>query len=132
MTGTLPELARQKVLGEAGSQVVLTILREGVEEPFDVPVTRQQINIPSTEYRMLDDGIAYVRLNAFSNTTGDELHKALQELLAENPKGLIRICDITRADTSMLPSRSVCIYDGVVAYDMQMVPGTHLIPAEKG
>jgi carboxyl-terminal processing protease len=89
MTGSLPELARQKVLGEAGSQVILTILREGVEEPFDVTITRQQINIPSTEYRMLDDGIAYIRLNAFSNTTGSELHEALQELLAENPKGLI-------------------------------------------
>jgi carboxyl-terminal processing protease len=60
-----------------------------VEEPFDVTIIRQQINIPSTEYRMLDEGIAYIRLNAFSNTTGSELHAALQELLAENPEGLI-------------------------------------------
>ena len=89
MTGTLPELARQKILGEAGTQVILTIFREGVEEPFDVTITRQQINIPSTEYRMLDEGIAYIRLNAFSNTTGSEIHAALQELLAENPEGLI-------------------------------------------
>ena len=60
MTGTLPELARQKVLGEAGTQVILTVVREGVELPFDVPITRAQITIPSTEYRMLDNNIAYL------------------------------------------------------------------------
>ena len=89
MTGVLPELAHQKVLGPAGTQVVLTIRREGVEQPFDVTVTRAQITIPSTVYKMLDNNIAYIRLNAFSNTTGDELHAALEELLAQNPKGLI-------------------------------------------
>src|SRR4030065_1082810 len=89
MVGTLPELARQKVLGEAGTQVILTIMREGVEEPFDIPITRAQITIPSTEYRMLDNDIAYLRLNAFSNATSEEIHSALQELLAQNPQGLI-------------------------------------------
>ncbi len=89
MTGTLAELARQKVLGPVDTQVVLTILREGVEQPFDVTVTRAQISIPSTEYKMLDNQIAYVRLNAFSNTSGAELHAALDELLAQNPTGLI-------------------------------------------
>jgi carboxyl-terminal processing protease len=89
MTGTLAEMARQKVLGPVGTQVILTIRREGVEEPFDVPITRAQIIIPSTEYKMLDDDLAYVRLNAFSKTTGTELRAALQELMAQNPKGLI-------------------------------------------
>jgi len=89
MTNTLPELARQKVLGEVGTQVVLTVVREGVELPIDITITRAQINIPSTEYRMLDNDLAYIRLNAFSDTTGDELHTALEELLVENPKGLI-------------------------------------------
>ena len=89
MTGTLPELARQKVLGEAGTQVILTVLREGVEEPFDVPITRAQITIPSTESRMMDNNIAYLRLNTFSNTSGDEVRAALSELLAQNPQGLI-------------------------------------------
>lgn len=89
LTGVLPELAHQKVLGPAGTQVVLTIRREGVEQPFDVTLTRAQITIPSTVYKMLDNNIAYIRLNAFSNTTGDELRAALDELLAQNPKGLI-------------------------------------------
>jgi carboxyl-terminal processing protease len=119
MTGTLPELVRQKVLGPAGTQVVLTIQRQGVDQPFDVTLTRAQITIPSTEYKMLDNNIAYIRLNAFSNTTGDELHAALQELLAQNPKGLIldlRYNTGGYLDAAILVG-SEFLPDGVVAYE---------------
>jgi carboxyl-terminal processing protease len=119
MSGVLPELARQKVLGPAGTQVVLTILREGVEQPFDVTVTRAQITIPSTEYRMLDNNLAYIRLSTFSDTTGDELHAALQELLAQNPKGLI--LDLRYNSGGYLNAAidvgSEFLPDGVVAYE---------------
>ena len=66
MTGTLPENARLRVLGEAGTSVILTIRREGVEEPFDVTVTRAHIVVQSVEYEILEGNIAYVRLNKFS------------------------------------------------------------------
>jgi carboxyl-terminal processing protease len=89
MTGTAAEVARLKVLGEPGTDVVLTILREGVELPFDVPVTRAEIKIPSVEYEMLENDIAYVHLLTFSDSSTEELHAALQELMAQNPKGLI-------------------------------------------
>lgn len=119
MTGTLAELARQKVLGEAGTQVVLTILRDGAEQPFDVTITRQQISIPSTEYRMLDNQLAYVRLNAFSDTTKAEIHAALEELMAQNPKGLI--LDLRYNGGGYLDAAiavgSEFLPDGVVAYE---------------
>lgn len=119
MTGTLPELARQKVLGEAGTQVILTVIREGIEEPFDIPITRAQITIPSIEYRMLENDIAYVRLNTFSNATGDELHSALQELLAQNPQGLI--LDLRYNSGGYLDAAiqvgSEFLPDGVVTYE---------------
>jgi carboxyl-terminal processing protease len=119
MTGTLVELARQKVLGPAGTQVVLTILRQGVEQPFDVSVTRAQITIPSITYRMLDNNIAYVRLDAFSNTTGDELHAAIQELLNNNPSGLI--FDLRYNSGGYLDAAiqvgSEFLPDGVIAYE---------------
>ncbi len=119
MTGTLPELARQKILGEAGTQVVLTVLREGVEEPIDIPITRAQISIPSTEYRMLDNGIAYLRLNAFSNTTKDEIHTALTELLAQNPQGLILDLRYNSGGylTAAIEVGSEFLPDGVVTYE---------------
>ncbi len=119
MTGTLPELARQKVLGPADTQVVLTIKREGVEQPFEVTVTRAQITIPSTEYKMIDNNLAYIRLTAFSNTTGDELRAALEELLAQNPKGLIldlRYNSGGYLDAAILVG-SEFLSDGIVAYE---------------
>jgi carboxyl-terminal processing protease len=119
MTSTLAELARQKVLGPAGTQVVLTILRQGVEQPFDVSVTRAQITIPSITYRMLDNNLAYVRLEAFSNTTGDELHAAVQELLDKNPSGLI--LDLRYNSGGYLDAAiqvgSEFLPDGVIAYE---------------
>jgi carboxyl-terminal processing protease len=119
MTDTLPELARQKILGEAGTQVILTVIREGIEEPFDIPITRAQITIPSIEYRMLDNDIAYVSLNTFSNATGDELHSALQELLAQNPQGLI--LDLRYNSGGYLDAAiqvgSEFLPDGVITYE---------------
>ena len=119
MTGVLPELARQKVLGRAGTQVVLTIKREGVEQTFDVTVTRAEITIPSTEYRMLDNNIAYIRLNDFSSTTGDEIHTALQELLAKNPKGLILDMRYNLGGylDAAIQVGSEFLPDGIVAYE---------------
>ena len=89
MTGTLPEQARQRVLGPDGTQVTLTILRKDVEQPFDVTITRAKITTPLVESEMRSDGIAYVRLNSFGDTADQELRKELEELLAKNPKGLI-------------------------------------------
>jgi carboxyl-terminal processing protease len=89
MKGVNPELARQKVLGPAGSTVVLTIARTDVEQPFDVTIVRAKITIASVESKMLDNQIAYVKLNTFGETTTKELTTQLAELLAQNPKGLI-------------------------------------------
>jgi len=88
MTGISPEEARQKVLGPAGTDVTLTILRQG-EPPFNVVITRGKITTPLVESEMRSDGIAYVRLNTFGDTADMELRKTLTELLSQNPKGLI-------------------------------------------
>ena len=89
MKGINPELARQKVLGPAGSTVVLSILRAGVDAPFDVPIVRAKITIASVESKMLDNNVAYVKLNTFGETTTQELKTQLAALLAKNPKGLV-------------------------------------------
>lgn len=89
MTDILPELARRKVLGPKGTKVVLTILREGEEQPFDVEVTRASIDVPSVTSKMLDSNVAYIRLYTFGEETTGDLRKALDTLLAQKPAGLI-------------------------------------------
>jgi carboxyl-terminal processing protease len=89
MTGIQPELARRKVLGPAGSMVVLTILREDEPEPLLFEITRAQIVVASVEHEMLENNIGYVKLNTFGDTTNRELRAALQEIMDNNPRGLI-------------------------------------------
>ncbi len=90
MTGIDGNLVIRRVLGPAGSQVVLTIRRDGVPKPFDVTITRAKITVPSVEYHMIEgENIAYVQLFDFGQNTSADLHNALKELLAQNPDGLI-------------------------------------------
>lgn len=88
MTGIPGDLVIQKVLGPAGTDVLLTIERNK-EDPFDVKVTRAHIVMKSAEGKMLDNGIAYVQINTFGDNTTSELRATLKDLMAKNPKGLI-------------------------------------------
>lgn len=88
MTGVDGETVRQRVIGPRGTTVKLTILREG-SEPFDVEIVREKILVPTVTSRMLDERIAYIRLFTFGADTAPELEKALRELMAQQPVGLI-------------------------------------------
>ena len=89
MTGVAPEEARLKVLGPEGSQVTLTVEREGEPEPLEFVITRARINIKSAEGEMLENEIAYIDINTFGDKTSAELQSTLDTLLKENPKGII-------------------------------------------
>lgn len=89
MTGIDASLVLRQVLGPAGTDVTLTILREGEPLPFDVTITRAVIEIPSVVSRMLDENIAYIRISSFGATTGQDVEDALSTLLEQNPHGII-------------------------------------------
>jgi len=89
MTGVTPEEARQKVLGPAGTTVVLTVSREGESEPLEFTIVRAKITVPSVTGEMREDGIAYIDINQFGDNTTSQLRDKLDELLAQNPKGIL-------------------------------------------
>jgi len=89
MTGTPGDIVLKRVLGPAGTNVVLTIARQGVEKPFDVTITRAKITTPQVDGKLLDNNIAYIRLYTFGDLTSPDLRKYLTELLAKKPAGLI-------------------------------------------
>ena len=89
MTGIDGNAVISRILGPAGSIVILTIEREGLDALFDVEIKRSAIFVPSVQSEMLDDEIAYIQLLTFGVSTSAELESALESLLAENPKGLI-------------------------------------------
>jgi carboxyl-terminal processing protease len=76
------------ILGPEGTQVRLTILREG-HEPFEVEITRATIETPVVESEMLENGIAYVHLFGFSTDASVKLANRIRWLLEDNPDGLI-------------------------------------------
>ena len=78
-----------KVRGKAGTAVQLTIQREGEPELLKFDIVRARITIPSVEHKGLAENIAYVKINDFGTRTPDELRKALGEVLAQEPVGLV-------------------------------------------
>lgn len=89
MSGVPPELVIQRVLGPQGSLVTLTIMREGQPDPLEFEVTRAKIVVPSVEGKMLDNGVAYVKISTFGDKTTQELTATLTDLLKQNPRGMV-------------------------------------------
>jgi carboxyl-terminal processing protease len=89
MTGIDSEIAHQKVLGPAGTTVVLTVARKDASEPLEFSIVREKIVIKSATGKMLENNIAYVQVNTFGDNTTSELTSTLTDLMAQNPKGLI-------------------------------------------
>ncbi len=119
MTGIDAELVRRKVLGPAGSTVVLTIWREGEDAPFDVSITRARITIASASGEMLEGDIAYFQVTTFGPNTMTELNTALDELMPQNPKAII--LDLRNNGGGYLQTSvevaSQFMADGVVLYE---------------
>lgn len=89
MTGLEGNLVLRRILGEAGTDVTLTILRPSTNATFDVTITRQKIDIPSVTGEMLEDNIAYIQLINFGESTHQDLKIILKDLLKQKPVGLI-------------------------------------------
>ena len=78
--------------GEPGTDILLTVVREGAEGPLKITITRDIIRIKSVRGRTLDPGYGYIRISQFQSATGTSMRKQLSELKKENGgelKGLV-------------------------------------------
>jgi len=89
VTGKHPELVYKDLLGPEGSQVTLTIYREGDLDPITFELTRALISIPSVSSTLLEKNIAYIQINQFSQDTDIEFRSVYKELIKNQPVGLI-------------------------------------------
>ncbi len=74
--------------GVAGSEVSLSIMREGAREPQEFKLKRELIRIASVRGRLLEPGYAYLRVAQFQAETGSDLRKRIAHLQKENGKPL--------------------------------------------
>lgn len=86
--GSTVDEAVFKIRGDAGTNVTLTLLREG-GTPFDVTITRATITVDSVKYEMRDDGIAVITISVFNDDTVELFAAAVDKLIAANAKGLV-------------------------------------------
>lgn len=77
------------IRGPRGTAVELTIFRQGEQEPRVFSITRAEIKVESVQARLLDNGLAYVKISHFTGVTTELLKQRLADLLANKPKGLV-------------------------------------------
>lgn len=80
------------IRGEKGSQVILNLYRDGIQKPFDVTLTREEILVPSVELAFIKkDGknVAHLKLNRFGGRTDTEWSKAVAEIVTKKPAGVV-------------------------------------------
>ena len=78
--------------GEPGTDIELTIVREGLDKPLQVTITRDIIKVKSVKRRTLEPGYGYLRISQFQSKTADYLEDAIRDLKKENDdnlKGLV-------------------------------------------
>ena len=69
--------------GEPGTDIVLTIVREGVDRPIRITITRDKIRVTSVRSRPLEPGYGYVRISQFQLRTGESLREEVGKLREE-------------------------------------------------
>ena len=86
--GTTMEDQISQIRGESGTDVTLTLERDGAE-PFDVTITRSEIEIQEVETRMISDHIGYIALNGFSAPAADQFGIGLASLLEDGADQIV-------------------------------------------
>jgi carboxyl-terminal processing protease len=100
--GMALQKAIDKLRGEKGTSIDLTVLRDGQEMPIDFTIIRDTIQLSSVRSRVLEPGYGYVRISQFQTSSGDDFKNELRELkqretqlkgviidLRNNPGGLV-------------------------------------------
>lgn len=81
--------AVELIRGEKGTSVTLTIIREGRNEPLEVTIVRDTINIPTISHELQDNGIYLIQLYNFSAPAALEFRNALRTFLQSDSNQLV-------------------------------------------
>ncbi len=122
------------IRGPVGSNVELTIRREGKPEPLIFQLTREEIEPPTVTWELKEEGIGYIKLSFFGGRTNEEVRRALTQLqlqgatslildLRNNPGGLIG---------AAVDVASQFIESGVILYQRDAQGNDQPFPAKKG
>lgn len=77
------------IRGPEGTQVELTIVREGAGDYLHVTLTRRKVETPTVEYEMLEDDMGLISVSEFDDVTVDQFADALATVKGSGAKGII-------------------------------------------
>jgi carboxyl-terminal processing protease len=90
--GTSLDDAIKLMRGEPGTEIKISVVREGEAKPLDFTIIRAIIKTQSVKHRMLEPGFGYIRLSSFQSGSGNDLVNAVNRLKEKNKaqlKGLV-------------------------------------------
>ena len=113
--------AVKQMRGKPGSEIVLTVVREGQPKPLTFTLTRAIIKVQSIKHRMLENGFGYVRITQFQANTGDGLKDALTKLKLQNKSNLTGLVLDLRNNPGGVLNAAVAVSDaflpsGLIVY----------------
>ncbi len=80
--------AVSKIRGEKGTKVKLTIVR-GSEQPKEIEITRDLINVPSVSYEMKPGNVGYIKIRRFGDDTSAMVRSAASTLKSQGAKSVV-------------------------------------------
>ncbi len=104
--------------GKPGSDILLTIVREGEEGPIKITITRAVIKVKSVKHRTLDKGYGYLRISQFQARTGENLLDAISDLKKENDNDLKGVILDLRNNPGGVLSAAVAVSDAFLTEGM--------------
>ena len=104
----------KRMRGPKGSQVTITIMREGLTQPRDFTLTRDVIPVRSFRYELLEKKYGYIRISQFQEKTDSEFDRAMKALEEESKGGLKGIILDLRNNPGGLLDQAVKISDHFV------------------
>jgi len=120
-----------RLRGQPGSSLHMRLLRETVQEPLDIELTRDVIEVASVQNSMLEPGYGYIRIAQFQSATGEDF-VAATEALVDEAGGQLRglVLDLRNNPGGVLQS-SVSVADallpeGLIVYTEGRLPSSHL------
>jgi carboxyl-terminal processing protease len=111
--GMALQKAIDKLRGEKGTSIELTVLRDDQEVPIEFTIIRDIIQVSSVRSRILEPGYGYVRISQFQTSSGDDFKKELLDLKQQETELKGVIIDLRNNPGGLVPA-SVEISDAVL------------------
>ncbi|MBR1673685.1 MAG: S41 family peptidase [Eubacterium sp.] len=83
------EAAVKMIRGEEGTEVVVTVRRDGETEDREIRITRALVKNITVSYEMLQGNIGYIQVDQFIDNTPDQFIEAVDELTAQGATSLV-------------------------------------------